>query len=293
MSSPMYGFINGTGRCGSTLVHEVLARHSAAGFLTNVQDRLPWLPMTGGWSASLYRASPSALSRKGRVRLAPSEGYRVLTRRVSPLVVAPGRSLTGSDASPWLTSRFTNFFADCASAQGKPVFLHKFTGWPRVGFIERALPGARYINVVRDGRAVANSLLQMPWWRDYHDAAILQALPAEDVQRWEDSGRSFALLAAIMWKLEVEAHERAREEVPDSRWLEVRYEDILQRPRDEFRRMLGFFGLGWDGSFERRFARQRFHATRSDAYRRDLNREQVRMLEDVIGESLRCHGYDL
>ncbi|MEY2426226.1 MAG: hypothetical protein QOI61_1798, partial [Actinomycetota bacterium] len=39
--NPQYGFVLGTGRCGSTLVHELLARHHDVGFLSNIEDRLP------------------------------------------------------------------------------------------------------------------------------------------------------------------------------------------------------------------------------------------------------------
>jgi nucleoside-diphosphate-sugar epimerase len=35
-----YAFVLGTGRCGSTLIHELLARHEGVGFLSNLDDRL-------------------------------------------------------------------------------------------------------------------------------------------------------------------------------------------------------------------------------------------------------------
>jgi hypothetical protein len=43
------GFVIGTGRCGSTLVQEVLARHPEVGFVSNLEDKLPLLDLCGRW----------------------------------------------------------------------------------------------------------------------------------------------------------------------------------------------------------------------------------------------------
>ncbi|MBV8162037.1 MAG: sulfotransferase, partial [Acidimicrobiia bacterium] len=168
MAEPRFAFVLGTGRCGSTLVHELLARHPDVGFVTNIDDRVGdrlGRATAGRAQASLYRRLPATATRKGRVRLAPSEGYRALSREVSPLIAEPVRDLEASDAVPWLADRFARFFRDRAAAFGAPLFLHKFTGWPRARFIDRVLPAARYVHVVRDGRAVAASWLQTDWWR--------------------------------------------------------------------------------------------------------------------------------
>ena len=49
LRTPQFGWVLGTGRCGSTLVHEVLARHPGVGFLTNLEDRFP----VPAWAAML------------------------------------------------------------------------------------------------------------------------------------------------------------------------------------------------------------------------------------------------
>src|SRR5206468_10705270 len=99
-----YGFVLGTGRCGSTLVHELLTRHPDVGFVTNVDDRTG-RAIGGRVQAGLYRRLPATATRKGRVRLAPSEAYRALEREVSGIVTEPARDLEASDAVPWLASR--------------------------------------------------------------------------------------------------------------------------------------------------------------------------------------------
>ena len=75
-------FVLGTGRCGSTLVHEVLARHEGTGFVTNLDDLK--LARSSAWQNRLWRRLPAEVTRKGGARFAPSEGYRVLAREVEP-----------------------------------------------------------------------------------------------------------------------------------------------------------------------------------------------------------------
>lgn len=287
-------FVLGTGRCGSTLVHEVLSRHPDVGFLSNLDDKLPFPELLGRWNGAVYRFLPPSFAQKGRVRFAPSEGYGVLDRRVSPILSTPVRDLRAADASPWLQRRLREFFAARARAQGSPVFLHKFTGWPRAGFLQRVFPEARFVNVIRDGRAVASSWLQMSWWLGYGGPERWQwgPLPERYAAEWESAGRSFVVLAAIAWKMLMDAYEEARAEVPEGQWLDVRYEDFLASPREELERMLAFLGLPWSAPFERGVARHVLDPGRRAAYLRDLDPGQVAELERSLADHLARYGYE-
>ena len=288
-----FGFLLGTGRCGSSLVHEIVARHPDVGFVSNVDDRLASLDLRGRGNRSLYRRVPAAFTEKGRLRFAPSEGYRLLGGRVSPALVDPMRDLVEDDATPWLSGRFQRFFRERADAQGAPVFVHKFTGWPRARFIHRVLPEARFVHVVRDGRAVANSLLQMPWWRGYRgpEAWGLGPLPDPYRREWASSGRSFVVLAGIEWKLLIDAFEQAKEAIPARQWLDVRYEDVVADPRGSIETVLRFLGLGWSDEFERGFSRHVLRSSRTDAYRLELSTDDVERLERSLAGHLEQLGY--
>jgi len=162
-----FTFIVGTGRCGSTLLSELVCLHPEVGFLSNVDDRAgrPLLPTR--YNGRLYRDLPVSRTGKKRFSFFPSEGYGYLARSVSPIVNNPVRDLTADDAMPWLADRFASAFNGLAQAAGAPSFVHKFTGWPRARFIDACLPGSPYVHVARDGRAVAASLLQVGWWKGH------------------------------------------------------------------------------------------------------------------------------
>ena len=293
MRDRVFGFVLGTGRCGSTLVQEIVARHRDVGFVSNVEDRLGAVPSIGRWNGSLYRRLPPAWTEKGRVRFAPTEGYRVLERAVSPVLSMPPHDLTAEDATPSLAARFRTFFESRAAAQGTPVFLHKFTGWPRAGFVAAALTGTRFVHVIRDGRAVASSWLRMPWWRGDRgpEGWHFGPLPEAYAEEWAASGHSQVVLAGLAWKLLLDAFDVAQAATSDRPWLVLRYEDVVAEPERSLREVLHFLGLDWDSYFASQLGRFHFDASRLDAYRNDLAPADLAQLDKVLAGHLERHGY--
>ncbi len=286
-------FVLGTGRCGSTVAHEMLCRHPDVAFLSNLEDRLPLGAASARINRLLYGVLPASATRKGRIRFAPSEGYSAISRDVSPVLVEPFRDLLPGDVTPWLADRFTRFFHERARSQGRRVFIHKFTGWPRARFIQTVLPESRFVHVVRDGRAVANSWLQMAWWRGHLGPPSWHfgPLSADRQETWEHSGRSLIVLAGLAWDILIEAAEEARDALRPGSWLDIRYEDLVAAPDTTLDRVRDFLGLPGDSRFAECLARQTMATNRTDAFRRDLNPAQVAALEDVLRERLMRWGY--
>jgi hypothetical protein len=301
----MLVFFIGTGRCGSTPIVEVISRHRDVGFVSNLDDKLSYLNMAGRWNNALHRFSaprdprmrPFRDRRKllelGRFRVAPSEAWNILDRQVAPIISTPFRDLLASDCTPWLKGRLNGFFERRMAVQDQPVFVHHFTGWPRTGLLHAAFPEARFVEVVRDGRAVANSWLQMGWWQGYKGPGAwhLGPLPSLYAEEWEASGRSFVTLAGLGWKLLIDAFDEARSQIPSSQWLRVRYEDVVAQPRQHIADIVAFSGLTWTDEFERAFAEYPFEGSRVDGFRRDLDPGNVALLERSLGERLRSFGY--
>jgi Sulfotransferase family len=300
-------FVFGTGRCGSSLVTEVLARHPEVGFVSNVDDKLSWLDLGGRWNNALYRRcgprDPAMVTfrhrrrllERGRMRVAPSEGWNVLDRQVSPVVSGTCRDLGADDVTPWLERRLREFFERRMTAQHRRHFLHHLTGWPRAGMLQAVFPEARFIHVIRDGRAVASSWLQMPWWSGHRGPShwSLGELPERYALEWEHSGRSYVVLAGLAWKLLMDAFDAARLALPPQQWLDVRYEDVLAEPRKQVERMLEFVGLDWTRRFDAGFRRYRFEHGRSAAFRRDLDPANLALLERSLAGRLLAYDYPL
>src|SRR3954467_11704727 len=219
-SEPTYLFIVGTGRCGSTLVQELIARHRRVGFISNVDSALGAFDLKGGANRFLYGSTPSGLGRRDRsylkslrftlgerVHFGPSEAYKIIRRQIGPTISEPFRDLTEADVTPWLAARCRSFFEERAEAQNASVFMHKFTGWPRARFIDAVMPNARFLHVVRDGRAVASSIVQRPWWRGYLGVPGwgFGELPEDLREMWERYDRSLIVLAGLQWRILMDA----------------------------------------------------------------------------------------
>ncbi len=286
-------FFLGTGRCGSSLLQEVVARHPDVGFISNIDDRLHRAGFLGTRNQRIYGLVPPEATRKGRLRFAPSEGYRLLDRHVGPVMSRPVRDLRAEDVTPWHAQRLITFFESRYFAQGHPVFVHKLTGWPRARYLSAVFPQAKFVHVIRDGRAVANSLLQMDWWHGHRGPANwrLGALSPSDARAWDDSGQSFVVLAGLYWKTLMEAFATAEAELPPGTWSSVRYEDLVITPREVLKPLLAWVGLTPNPAFDARLAAQTFSSARFDAYREDLTPTQLRQLEDVLASTLERHGY--
>jgi hypothetical protein len=298
-------FVIGTGRCGSTTVTELLARHPDVGFVSNVDDKLGKLNLQGRWNNALFRRArprdPRLLPfrdrrrpvERGRLRVAPSEGWEVLQRQVSPIISTTYRDLVADDLTPWLAARLRQFFEPRMAAQRRSTFVHHLTGWPRAGLLQAAFPDARFISVVRDGRAVANSWLHMRWWSGYQGPSrwYLGPLPEPYAREFDASGGSYVLLAGLAWKLLMDAFDRARAAVPASQWLDVRIEDVNADPRGQFATILKFVELDRTAKFEAGFARHRFGGDGTDAFRRDLGQRNLLLLERSLRGHLEAWGY--
>jgi hypothetical protein len=288
-------FVVGTGRCGSTLVQEIISKHRDVGFISNIDDRLAALHSLGRWNSMVFRSPLGNMTAKGRPRFAPSEAYRLISSEVSPIYANSSRDLSAADVTPWLRRQFEDFFDKRIETQGKPNFVHKYTGWSRLGFFSEIFPEARFVHVVRDGRAVANSWLQMPWWGGYRGPENWQwgALSDAYAKEWLDSGQSYVTLAAIGWKLLMDSFEASRVALSQGQYLEVKYESLLSEPEQTMKSICAFSGVEWNASFQRHVAAQHLDASRLDAYRRCLTDAQLQEIETSLQQYLAKYDYNL
>jgi hypothetical protein len=287
-------FIIGSGQCGSRFVHRILARHPEVAFVSGLEDRLSVVRPLASLSGRLYRSLPPAWARNGSLPFGPSVTGRAVGRDISECLVTSFRDLNADDMTPWLAERLRRFFDDRAGAgRSERVLCHRFTGWPRASFLLAAFPDARFIHVVRDGRAVANAWLQTPTWSGHRGPGRWDwgPLPAEYERQWVASGRSFGLLAGIAWMMLIDAHEQACERVPQGQWMELRYEDIVAEPEEAFEQMLGFMGLEMTPTFARRLASAPIRHDQVNAYVREMAARDLAIVDFVLRQHLARCGY--
>jgi hypothetical protein len=275
-------FIIGAGRSGSTEFHNVLTRHP------NVCVRHPARPELNRWvlQALDFPISGKRLDR----RLFRGECYDFWDHHCRGFS-QPSRDLTARDATQATIDHVPRVLARTLSGK-RHRLLVKITGWARTGYVQRIFPDALFIHLLRNGKAVANSLLHADFWRGWSGPPRWQwgALSTEHQDEWECHGRSFVALAGIQWKIMMEAIRQAKAHLPAGRFLEVRYEEMCSQPLEVFRSVAEFCELDWSARFEAGL-RSRTFDNRNDKWRRDLTADQQRILQSVVGEELARQGY--
>jgi Sulfotransferase family len=155
-----------------------------------------------------------------------------------------------------------------------------------IGVYAAIWPNAHFLHIVRDGRDLA--------------ASHLKTVP--------DWGYRTVAEAAHGW---LEVVTRPRRASPDGRYVEVRYEDLVTRPRATIERMLDYLGLPWDESvlhhaehqhalFDKPWghpaaeaAGKPLYTGRNGRYQKDLTPGEIKEFERIAGTELERLGYGL
>ncbi|MGB7934564.1 MAG: sulfotransferase [Gammaproteobacteria bacterium] len=115
--------------------------------------------------------------------------------------------------------------------QGKMRFTTKFTGPGRIGYLRSIFPDARFVHVIRDGRAVVESLLRTDFW---HAKGGMEApfwnngLEVDAIADWERSDRDPVVLAAHQWRRIIETTRDESRDLDKERYFEVKYENFVR-----------------------------------------------------------------
>jgi hypothetical protein len=281
--------IVGSGRCGSTAFQGLLATHPRtmwlSAFCSLHPDNLAW----NRWAVTAM-GNP-LLRRLLGSKVRPGENYRFWDKHTF-CFSEPCRDLVRTDVTARVKKQVRRVLEQTLSAK-RDRLLVKITGWPRIGFLNEIFEDAKFIHIVRDGRAVANSLLHVNFWRGWMGPQSWRAglLSTEDQAIWEANDRSFTALAALEWRIQMRAIEAARRTLDPARFMEIKYETFCSRPLDTYRRVLAFAELPEPADMKQRVEAASIRRV-SDRWRDDLTTGQQALLDDLLREDLPRYGYE-
>lgn len=291
-------FLLGAPRSGTSLLYRALCLHREAAWISNWVARHPGVPELAALNVvprSLPRARHEVWFSGGDNAYVYGH-RRAWWRRALPQPVEGERLFhhLGLEAEPAGQARVDDDHVAQLRAvlsrvrrfSGGTVLINKrITNNRRVGLFAAAFPRARFVEVRRDGRAVAASLGRVDWWPDtplwWWDGTPRQ---------WAREGGDPLELCARHWVAEVQELERGLARVPASRRLCVHYEELLDAPVDVIRHVAAFVGLGPDAAFDTALRNLSF-PDRNAGWVTAFSRDDIRRVENIQGATLRQFGY--
>lgn len=281
-------FITGLGRSGTTLIHTMLSIHPHVNWLSLLCGKFPERPYLNRW---LMRAiDVPIVNLYLKYRFVPLENYAFWDAHFGGFF-RPCRDLLASDVSERTAKTLRKAVSQLLTPKRRRLLI-KITGFPRISFLHAIFPDAKFVHVIRDGRAVANSRLNVPFWTGWQGTAKWAAgpLPAHYEQEWERYNRSFVALAGIEWKLHMDQFEEVKRNYPQIDICEVKYESFCDNPARELKRIADHCELSWPVEFEAA-TRKCYVNSENEKWKKDLTPVQQEILEEVLRPYLIKYGY--
>ena len=300
-TAPPPVFLVGPARSGTSMLYKLLCMHPESAWISNWLARVP----AATSAAVLNRVTPHAPHARRRVWFGAdgSNAYvygrpRAIRDRLFPMPhegepVYAAAGIPQFDPLPpealdLAVANLRSAVEAVRRASGAPIFVNKrIANNRRIPLLLRAFPDARFLSLVRDGRAVALSLSKVNWWADsivwwYGDT------PA----RWAAEGKDPWAMCARNWVEELGVVESGLAEVPPGQALELSYESFLDAPVPTLQRLADFAGLAPSRSWDRSVRSLGF-PDRNEAWRTRLDDDVVRTITEIQSDELRKHGYAL
>lgn len=214
-------FIIGCGRSGTTILGTLLSQHPQLAYLN--EPRYIWYcePKTDIWTEEAQR-------RSGKLQL------------------------TAKDLNKKTAAKIKQKFALQVRLQNGRRLVEKLPiNSFRIDFINSLFPDARFVHLIRNGIEVAKSIAKLSetqaWFgvnnNNYKWQLLSEYASARGQGELVPLCTDNFLQGMLEWRLSVESAIEGLSNIESDRWLEIRYEDLLEKPIAVCTRLEQFIGV--------------------------------------------------
>lgn len=267
---PQPVFVGGCPRSGTTLVGSLLGSHPQAVCVPESQFKIAWIRSASSSGGNLDRDEVlSSLSRDFR-----SKPWNVDRAALS-------RRLGRKTEPAALMTQLVTSYAERTERSGAAFWIdHTPNNLRYFALLAKTFPGARFVHLVRDPRAVSASLKPLDW------------------------GPNDSQTCATFWLQQISFGLAAEASLAE-RILRIRYEDVVEQPEATVERLCRFVGLDFspatlqgDGFEVPRYTRDQHQLVgqpparaRARAWEQALSRREIEHIESACCDLLPYFGY--
>lgn len=285
-------FIIGAGRSGSSIFYSVFSRHPQVIWMSRLLNKFSYNDDLSFYRRVMSFSDNALAGETFRKRLPARECYP-FWHTVFSGYNAPWRDLTESDVTNRVKKRMITAL-EKISYNNKERHVLKLTGWSRIRFLKAIFPDAKFIHMVRDGRAVCNSLLNVEFWRGYQGPYQWRwgPLSESDQEILDKYEGSFVALSGIQWNIILEAIAQAQTILQEDEFVEIRYEDFCERPMEVMEKVVEFSELEWSEGVRTKLSRVKV-SSNNYKWKQDLTGAQINCLNDIMRDNLARFNYSI
>ena len=278
----------GTGRCGSTIIHETLTLHKNVTYL-DYRSMLAGYP-TGFHRVLMGLQNLPVLGDIVRGRNYACEDYKLWNKYYKGFRKS-FRDLNADDVTIKAKEGIREFFSTMLTSSRQKIVI-KITGWGRVGFLKEVFPDAKFVHIIRDGRGNANSLLEVDFWNGWEGTEHwnLGSLNEKNRKIWEKSNFSYITLAGLYWKIINQKIENDMKTFPADFKI-IKYEEFCAEPNKIMKEITDFAGLPFTSHFEKNIDKKKI-ISKNFKWKENLTEVQVKELELAIHDLQERYGYE-
>jgi len=277
-------FIVGTGRCGSTILNKMLAEHPHLAFLTTTSNIFPGNHQIQRLILNMW--DKPVLGPFIRMRLIAGEGWNYWDQYI-PGFSRSYRDFKAEDSTRQQKNSLQKGLPQLLTKKRKRLLI-KFTGWTRIGFIKEVFPDAKIIHIMRDPRAVVNSMIHVDFWTGRLGPYHLNwgVLTQKELEVWDKFDQSFIALAVIEYKRILTAYHESLEKLSHENKqdiLELTYSNLCVNHEILMGKVLDFCNLEQPVKFIKKISSYKL-TNKNNKWKSNFTSQQQQTLEAAIQE---------
>ena len=298
-------FIIGCPRSGTGIFHQLLRLHPDIAWITPVTNRCFSLkygkfyenPSTAKYIQNIVKYLPDILvpkkysgpydgSLKIKFQYETNEGHAIWNS-FCPL---EDHYLDENDLSDEAVNYFREVVKGHLEIFNKSRFVNKMPhNSMRIRYINGIFPDAKFIHILRDGRAVVNSLLK----RRRLEKGSINSWWATKPKKWRKYKKlPGAQQSAYQWRDIIQQIKKDKKYLKKDQYYEFKYEDLIEKTDESMRQIISFLELNPEKYFKEEIVKF-FNQLESRNFKwsKNLSKKQKKNIMNICEDLLKEYNY--